>query len=314
MVRPVRSGCARVAALLLGAGIAGSLPAAADERAPAPYEWTQVAPVVVAGTSLGEDGRYVDFVVTDVVRGDLRRGEAVRVDVRSANRDRDRELDPRALHLDAGQAYVLLLEPTVSQPDAAEKNRSFALVRGIDGAHRLPPEGRQAYLDALRRFVAIQNARSEAVKWAALDEMLGETNPLLLAAALEQFLKFRRGTAAQAAAVPPLLDHPQAEIREQAAQLAGQILDRRGTAGEALPDEEQMRLSLVARARRDASVPVRIAAARAVGEFDDPGAEEVLREIAASDPVQEVRYEAEVLLLDRASALTPPSAAEGGPN
>ncbi len=314
MAQPIRLRCRLIGAMLLGSALVGAALRAADERPLAPYEWTQVAPVVVAGTSLGQDGRYVDFVVTDVLRGEVRVAEALRVDIRSANQDRDRELDRKALHLDAGQAYVLLLEPLGAPRDAEDKRRQFAIVRGIDGVHPLVGEGRQAYLDALRRFIEIQNANSEAVKWSALDEWLSETNPLLLSAALEQFLKFRRGTPAQAAAVPPLLDHPEAEIREQAARLAGQIVATRGAAGEAVPEEEQLRLALVARARRDASVPVRVAATQAVAQFGDAASAEVLREIASNDPEQEVRYAAEVQLLDRSRAAAPQRAPEEGPN
>jgi len=285
---------------------------AADPRAS--FEWALAAPVVVAGTSLGQDGRHFDFVVSQVVRGDLRVGENVRIDVREANRERDRELDPKALRLDAGRAYVLLLEPLATPAHDDDKARRFGLVRGIDGVMELPAEGREAYLAALQRFVEIQNAGSEAVKWAALDEMLGETSPLLLGAALEQFLKFRRGTVEQAGALTPLLDHPQAEIREQAARLAEQVLERRGPTGEALPDEEPLRLSLVAHARRDGSIAVRVAATRALGAFGDMAAEEVLREVAANDPEQAVRYAAQVLLLDRAASGASATPDEGGPH
>ncbi len=277
------------------------------------FEWTLAAPVVVGGTSLGQDGRQFDVVVTKVLRGDLRVGEPIRVDVREANRERDRMLDPKAQRLDAGASYVLLLEPLPATDGDAEKSRRFGLVRGVDGVFALPAEGRDALLAAFERFIAIQDARSEAVKWSALDEMLGETNPLLLAAALDQFLKFRRGTAAQAPALPPLLDHPQSEIRAQAARLAGQILDRTAPTGEPLPDEEELRLALVARARRDPTISVRIAATQAIGSLGDAAAEAVLREIAASDPEQAVRYAAEVLLLDHAATRAPASPGEGGP-
>ena len=289
--------------------------ARADTAVPDPrmsFEWTLAAPVVVAGTSLGQDGRQFDVVVTKVLRGDLRIGEAIRVDVREANRERDRMLDPKAQRLDAGTGYVLLLEP-LPPTDDAQKSRRFGLVRGVDGVFPLPAEGREAYFAAFERFIAIQDARSEAVKWSALDEMLGETNPMLLAAALDQFLKFRRGTAAQAPALPPLLDHPQPEIRAQAARLAGQILDRTAPTGDPVPDEEELRLARVARARRDPTISVRVAATQALGALDDPAAEAVLKEIASSDPEQAVRYAAEVLLLDHAATRAPASPGEGGP-
>jgi hypothetical protein len=279
------------------------------------FEWTLAAPVVVAGTSLGQDGRQFDMRVTNVLRGDLHVGQAIRVDVREANRERDRILDPKAQRLDQGNSYVLLLEPLPATAEDAEKQKAprFQLVRGVDGVFPLPAEGREVLLDAFERFIRIQDTHSEAVKWSALDEMLGETNPLLLSAALDQFLKFRRGTAAQAPALPPLLDHPQAEIREQAARLAGQILDRVEPSTDPVPDEEELRLALVARARRDPTISVRVAATQAIGALGDPAAETVLREIAASDPEQAVRYAAQVLLLDRGAAPAPAGTGQGGP-
>jgi hypothetical protein len=94
----------------------------------------------------------------------------------------------------------------------------------------------------------------------------------------------------------PLLDHPSAAIRADAALLAAQIVERYGPD---VPDANALRQDLVARARRDDAVPVRVAATRALGEFDDNAATEVLGEIAASDPEQDVRYAAQMVLLER---------------
>ena len=39
------------------------------------YEWAAVAPIVVTGSSLGQDGRYVDVRLDRVFRGDLEPGD-----------------------------------------------------------------------------------------------------------------------------------------------------------------------------------------------------------------------------------------------
>ena len=63
------------------------------------YEWTAVAPVVITGTSLGENGRYIEFRVNHALRGPVEPGEMIRIDLKYANRNRRRSDYPRALKL-----------------------------------------------------------------------------------------------------------------------------------------------------------------------------------------------------------------------
>ena len=255
------------------------------------FEWTGVAPIVVAGTSLGEDGHHFDFRVTASLRGNFAAGDELKIDVREANRVRDRMLHPKALRLEEGMDYVLLLETTV--PGAKHR-----LVRGVTGARELPLEGREAYLEALRAFVGIQDVPSEELKWKRLTELLGATNPLVIGTTLEEFLKFRRGEANLLLTLLPLLDHPQPPLRGDAARLIGQIVDRQREHGTPI-DDETVRAELIARATRDESVPVRVAATEALAAFPPELVDSVLVDIAESDPEQQVRYAAQLVRLER---------------
>ena len=95
----------------------------------------------------------------------------------------------------------------------------------------------------------------------------------------------------------PLLDHPSHQLRERTARLLGQIVVQEPD-GE-IPDAGILRNELVARARRDGNVSVRMAATEALGGFDDEKVIEILEEIAERDPDQNVRYAAEKMVYER---------------
>jgi hypothetical protein len=258
------------------------------------FEWIRVAPIVVSGQSLGQDGKTWEFRIEHTLRGDLEAGATVRIDLRQANSTRNRRLYPKALKLDSEMEYILLLEP------ATDGKPVYWLSRGILGARELPAEGAPALIASLARFVELQDANNETLLWVRLAEMLEETNPILLETALEQFLKFRRGTPDELLTVRPLLAHPSADVREMGCQLLEQIIVR--YLDEGIPEEEALRAELVGTARRDPSIPVRVAAAVALSGFPDVAVERVLEEIADEDPEQAVRYVAEKLLYEREQA------------
>jgi hypothetical protein len=280
-----------VAAAALSACVTPSLGAARNL-----YEWSAVAPIVVAAQSLGEDGKYVEVRVERVFRGEIAAGTVLGLDLKQANRMRNRNLSPKALHLDPGDDFLLLLEPS----DTSAKRTSYSMVRGIHGARELPAEGAAAVYAALERFVEIQDLKSEQLAWQRLAQLLEEREPILLTTALEQFQKFRRGDPELLLSLQPLLEHPDPGIREGAARLAGQILARYPS-GE-VTEEASLRSELISRARRDPEIDVRVAATGALSRFDDPAVEDVLEEISDNDPDQRVRYAAEKLLHERRKA------------
>lgn len=271
------------------------LAAAAATAAPNPFEWVAVSPIVVTAVGLGENGKWTEVRVERVLRGDVAPGQVLRVDLRRANRDRNYQTHARPLRLDEGAPYVLLLDGADRRK--ARPVQDYELVRGISGVRELPAEGSTAVLDALARFIEIQDRHDDRLTWRELGGMLRESNPIMLEAALDLFLKFRRGDPDLLPAVRTLLDHPSPELRERAARLLGQTLSAAGP--DALPDLQAVREDLVARARRDGVVAVRIASTEALGNLPaEPALRELLEEIAEHDPDQAVRYAAERLLYD----------------
>jgi hypothetical protein len=279
----------RIAALVLALSFTGAPALAAG---PNLYEWLATAPVVVAGEHLETNGKHADFRVVETLRGELAADSVIRVNVRRANRDRDRLLDPERLRFDAERSYVLLLTPATKQK--AEAPPTFELIRGSRGARQIPLEGGAVLLDALREFVGIQERKDDGHTWRELDRMLEGTNPLALETALAMFLKFGRGRQAQLGSLRPLLEHPSETTRESVALLIGQILARREEG--ALDDRELLQSELVSRARRDGAVGVRVAALEALHRLGGPQTTRILEEIAREDPDQHVRYAAEKLL------------------
>lgn len=261
------------------------------------FEWSAVSPIVAEGEIVGEEGRYTALVVNRVLRGSVLPQTKVLIHTRLANRDRSPNADLKALRFEAGMSYLVLLE--VDGDHQSGPNTVYRLVRGVQGARILPPEGAPAILDALQQFIEIQDAKNENETWRRFTGMLEEANPVLLENALDQFLKFRRGTPQLLPAVLPLLEHPGPALRERAALLVGQVVSLER--GQGLPEEETLRAQLFARARRDPEVAVRVAACQALEGFADRGVGVVLEEIAESDPDQLVRYIAEKLLFDRRS-------------
>lgn len=259
------------------------------------YEWSAVAPIIVSGTSLGEDGKHFDFRVDECFRGGFQAGDELRIDVKTSNRMRDRSLYPRAMRLDNGVDYVLLLTE-VRAPHPKEPGL-YGLERGLAGARELPLEGRGALLDALRTFVRIQNADNDELRWHLLGQELDGNNVLVLETALDLYIKFHRGEGDMILGLLPLLDHPRMDLRASTAQLIGVIVDRHWETGE-IPEDETLRAELIARATRDDAIEVRVAATRALAHFPPELVDEVLDRIADSDPDQHVRYIAELIRLE----------------
>jgi len=290
-------------AALITAGAAWPLSASAD---PANYyEWIAVAPLVVTGDRAGEDGKFVEVLVRDVLRGETEPGATIRVNLRRANRDRDRLLHRHATKLQEDESYVLLLRPTEERKSKAFG--AYDIVRGVDGVRALPAEGADAVLQALRMFVEIQQGGNDD-SWVRLREMLEETSPILLRTSLELHLKFRRGDIDSLPTVRPLLEHPQHEVREAAARLIEQILSKYGP--DAISEQERLQNELASRARRDPVASVRIAAIGALDRLDGDSVQTILDEIADDDPDQTVRYTAEALSYER--RIRPAKAAAGG--
>jgi hypothetical protein len=260
------------------------------------YEWCAVAPIVASAEHVEFDGRWAQLDVERSLRGNLAPGTRIRVDRRTANRNRGSQALPT--DFDPETRYVLLLTP--SRRGKPDDLPAFDLVRGVRGVRELPAEGSDAILDALSEFIAIQDLNDFGSVWTRSRELLGSRNPIILETILEQYAKFRRGAPDLLPVIGPLLDHPRSSIRTKTAWLIGQILEELGSEND--PEAKPMLPPLIGMARRDPVVEVRVAATEALGMLQGPSTRTVLEEIAEDDPDQAVRYIAERILLDRRSA------------
>lgn len=257
------------------------------------FEWMATAPVVVGARYAQEIGKYTEVRVVHPVRGDFEVGDLLKVDLRSANRER--EDFQKRLRLDPGKIYLLLLEADRKGRKSSES--AYSLVRGVNGAKEIPKEGAPAFLDAVARFAEIQASGSDSLTWQAFERMLEELNPLLIQTSLEQFLKFRRETPELVRRLRPLLDHPRPDLRAGTLQLVGRVIER--FPAETIPDFEGLESEVVSHARGDPSVEVRVAATEALRGLSGPSIEELLHEISGGDPDQAVRYAAERQIYER---------------
>jgi len=274
--------------------LGGIFPALSAADALNYYEWSATAPIVVIGDSLGVHGKFLEVEAREVLRGEVEPGTTLYVRLREANRTRSANIDPYALKPDEGFTFAWLLEP--ARPRKKDGRPSYLLVRGARGARELPAEGERAVIDALARFIEIQQSGSDNFVWAAFTEMLGERSSILIGTALQQFRKFQRGRLELLFSLRPLLDHPDPAIRQDCGRLIAQILVRHPE--QEVPEEAGLRTELVAAARRDDAIDVRVAATQALGRLAPGGVKPILEEIARSDPDQLVRYAAERVLLE----------------
>jgi hypothetical protein len=279
-------------------------PRAVTEPPPEPvrlglYEWMAVAPIVIAADIVADDGKFVQAIARATIKGGLSVGTVALIDLRQANRDRD-EGTPR-VDLMKGRTYLVLLK--ASSRGKSEPHPVFDLVRGVRGTKALPLEGSAATIDAVVRLAEVQERKNDDFLWAKLPEFLEDTNPVLVDATLDLYVKFRRESIALVSILQPLLEHPRPDFRQRAALLLGRVLGRAGVAE--IPERPQVVAELTGRARRDDEVAVRRAATSALAALPDAGIDETLRAIARDDPDQDVRFEAEKSILERSHGSTP---------
>ena len=293
--------CATPALLLVGVlGVSG-VARAVTEPPPDPirrglYEWMGMAPIVVAGDVVSDDGKFTQVVVRETIKGQAAPGTTLLIDVRGANRDRDPGVKP--LKFDRAMGYLLLLRTGPRRADPSQA--VFELVRGVQGARPIPAEGRLATVDAARKLAALQERRDDELLWSSLPSFLEDDNPVLVDATLDLFVKFRRGDASLVPVLEPLLDHPTPDVRDRSILLLGRILARLGAAD--LAERSVVVGEITSKARRDEDPRVRRTATKALAGLPDAGIDEALRAIAKDDPDQDVRFEAERAVFERGQA------------
>jgi hypothetical protein len=263
------------------------------------YEWMATAPIVIAADVVTDDGKFVQAIASAAIKGGLTVNTVVLVDLRLANRDRD--AGTAALNLVKGRAYLLLLKASTRRK--SEPSPVYELVRGVRGAKALPVEGSAATIAAASRIAEVQERDSDEFLWITLPDFLQDPNPVLVDAALDLYVKFRRESVALVPIVQPLLEHPRPDFRRRAALLLGHVLVRAGASD--VPERPRLVGELTGRARRDDDVSVRLEATSALAALPDAGIDETLRAIARDDPDQDVRLEAEKSIFERSQVAAP---------
>jgi hypothetical protein len=259
------------------------------EARPDLLELTVRADLVIHGRV--EDGRMKQplIEVIEVLHGNFIKPE-LNVVFRHLNRLREPDEEP--IVFPEGQEFILFLEP---YPQADKPDR-FSLVRDRFGQLELPPEGVDAYLEAVRLFSRLAAAPPSDQFTRTLD-LLGTDNPLVASTALRQINKHRLATEEQVPILLRFLREGREDDRIAAAEVLENFLARTRRKRAGFDRETDVMNFLITAARNDDSVPVRSAAIGALQAWASTEAVDALEIIAETDSSQMVRFKAELSLL-----------------
>ncbi len=188
-------------------------------------------------------------------------------------------------------------EEVASQYEVLNANR---------GVLQIPPEGGEAVAEALKRFVKILSLRQYDLQAEALRSLLREKNPLLVEAGLSEVGRFGLATEEEIDPLLELIASPRDGFREEAVGLIGQIARRARDQGRELHRRDDLFSRIAALAQSDPSAVARLEAVRTLGAIGGTDAESILRAVGRQDASQEVRYQAQITLLEMSGGLKPP--------
>jgi hypothetical protein len=193
-----------------------------------------------------------------------------------------------------------------SPEDKAEVTNRYVVLNAHRGVVAIPPEGGAAITAALKRFVKILSLRQYDLQAEALRALLRERNPFLVEAGLSEVERFRLGTDEEIEALLELIASPRDGFREGAVRLIGQIARRARSEERDLRRREEIFNRVAALAQGDSSSTARLEAVRTLGSIGGADAESLLRAVGRQDASQEVRYQAQIMLLEMSGGLKPP--------
>lgn len=292
-MRPIGSRAGFALAICLSspvvlAGI-GRTPEWVEEARPDLLELTVRSELVVHGRV--EDGRmrHPLVVVLEVLHGDFP-DPVLHVVFRHLNRMREPGEDP--IQFQENREMILFLQPHQGsgRPDR------FELVRERFGKLDLPPEGADAYLEAIRIFAELA-AAPPSEHFPRTLALLESGNLLVASTALRQVNKHNLTTGEQVPILLRFIRQGREPDRILAAEAFESLLARTRRTRQGFDRESDIIDLLVAAARTDPSVAVRSAAVGALQAWASPQAVEALEIIAATDSSQTVRFKAELSLL-----------------
>ena len=200
-----------------------------------------------------------------------------------------------------GQQEVLFLVK-YDQVRRKEKNKDiYELFPGAEGRITVPEEGSAMILEAVRRLAGLAG-KDPVAQIDGLTSLLESDNPVLLGAALDEVRRLRVADASLYGRLVALLRSPAPGVRGRALRLVAEVFASTGGDGrDDQPDQGGVALAAVLeRARNDPNEDVRVEAVAALAAWPvRRQVEEDLKAIAALDPAQAVRYEAQRILFGR---------------
>jgi len=199
------------------------------------------------------------------------------------------------------------------EEDEEEKTKTlFVVLNANQGVISVPAEGGDAIADALKRFSAILAMGQYDRQAVALRGLLVEKNPYMIEAGLGETRRYHLATPEDLDALVALLTSPRDEFRSGAAELLGDLTGRMRSAGTPLQRQEEILELLGGVARTDREPKVRVAGVRAVARVGGKNAEALLEAIAREDSSQDVRYAAQVALVEISGESMAPGPRRGG--
>ncbi|MFQ5718913.1 MAG: HEAT repeat domain-containing protein [Acidobacteriota bacterium] len=302
MTRPLRSRSSPWIAILLvlAAGWAAHRPARAERSL---YTRMAHADLVVKIRVVEGTLRLAECQVLRVLRGQYT-GRTLFVAFRSDNMMRERWRD--RIVFPEGSESILLLTPVVDADHRVKSADRFRLVEGFTGKIDLPREGARAQVQAVARLAQILDMSDIHEQWAAHRKLLREINPYLVEAGFEQVLKFRLGRPEMVPLLLRQMGSRHDRFRVAALQVVAQIFRRARRRGSLLGNEDQIVARILTVAIEDPVAAVRVEAIRALHAYGGHDVMAALREVARSDPSQDVRYQATISVYRLSHADPPP--------
>lgn len=293
-----------------GAGSPGAAPGAAPGPAPTLFQLAARADLVIHARVRAGALKYAQVEVLETIKG-VAPAAFLRVAFRDFNLDRPPGTSP-IVFADGGEE-VLFLRPYPMPPKRRAKNPDlFELLHGPHGRLSLPAEGGAGRIEAVRSLVALAGADPEA-QTRGLAAHLDSPNPDLAEAALLEFERLGAATPGHYRTLARLSGSTRNSLRAGALRLLAKVFA--AGRGDEAPQEAgpipvdplgDAALALAAvreRARNDPDPGVRVAAVTALGAWpvrSDTDAD--LAAIAASDPSQDVRFEAKRIVFLKENA------------
>jgi hypothetical protein len=238
--------------------------------------------------------------VLEVFRGEATPGDELQIAFRNFNLDLDR--DHRIVFID-GESDILFLVPELNRKGLPKEKNRFTLHRGRWGKFTLPREGEGLYLEAVHEFARLALLKDHRQLYAELRELPQSDNAVLVDIGLSEIGRLRLMDHELIPVILPYLQDPSPKRRSRSLQLLADWLNRVEDPSQ-YPELWDTVLPAIQRlARNDSQDQVRAAAVDALGAWRGEEVESTLREVAELDREQEVRYRAQLMLLERSQRL-----------